>query len=128
MTAHHLLRVLNAVPVNRQAAIVTRQAGCVEEDTDLTKPELVWLVDRLRRKHRLLKHVLGIKTKAQHTNLMYKYNKRIPQYRQRDEPRAMAEYIRCGKEMKRLIDELARLKDVRRFVAQAYPNPNWSRP
>lgn len=123
---HYLTQILYATPVNKQTAIVVSQSGCVDSDKPLTKPELVYLVDRLKRKHRLLKSVLGIKTKAQHTNLMYKFNKKLPQFRYRDEPRSFIEYIRVGKDIQRLVKELQELKAIRRFVAQAYPNPSWS--
>ena len=119
---HPLIYVMSASPINRQAAMVTSQSGCDENDKPLTKLEIVHLVDRLKRKHRLLKMVLGIKTKAQHRNLMYKYNKRLPQYRQRDEPRAFTEYIRVGRDIQRLVIELTELKTIRRFVAASYPN------
>ena len=121
MKHHPLIYVMNNSPINRQAALVTSQTGCVESEQPLTKPELVYLVDRLKRKHRLLKQVLGIKTHAQHKNFMYKYNKRLPQFRQRDEPRAFAEYIRVGRDIQRLVVELAALKSIRRFVAINYP-------
>ena len=122
MRHHPLIYVMNNSPINRQAALVTSQSGCVESDLPLTKPELVYLVDRLKRKHRLLKLVLGIKTNAQHRNLMYKYNKRVSQFRQRNEPRAFTEYIRVGRDIQRLVVELTTLKAIRRFVAISYPN------
>lgn len=123
---HYITKILYATPVNKKTAIVVSQSGCVKSDEPLTKSELVYLVDRLKRKHRLLKVVLGIKTKAQHTNLMYKFNKKLPQFRYRDEPRAFIEYVRVGQDIKRLVGELHELKTIRRFVAQCYPNKSWS--
>lgn len=123
---HYMTRVLSASPINRQAGLVTTQRGCATEDEPLTKQELVQLVARLERKHRLLKHVLGIKNKSQHMNVMWKFNKGIRQSRYKENPRSMVEYKRCGEEMQRLIKELAALKQARRAAALANPNPEWS--
>lgn len=122
MKHHPLIYVMNAKPINRQSALVTSQSNCVETDELLSKQELVYLVERLKRKHRLLKLVIGIKTSAQHRNLMYKHNKRLPQFRQKNEPRSFTEYIRVGRDIQRLVLELTKLKALRRFVAQSYPN------
>lgn len=112
-------KILTAVPINRTARLVTSQTGLSDKDTPLMRDELAWLVQRLNRKQRLLKLVLGIKNKRQHSNVTYKYRKGIKQYRGITEPRALIEYIRCGKEIQRLTDELAKLRIVRQFVADA---------
>jgi hypothetical protein len=116
---HPLLTVLNSAPINKQAAIVTSQRHVATADTPLTRDELAALANRLLRKQRLLKHVLGIKTKRQHKNMTYKAAKGIPQYRAAKEPRALTEYLRCGREIQRLAEELADMRRVRRFVAEA---------
>lgn len=114
---HPLMTVLNSEPINRQARIVTSQRHVATGDLPLTREELLAICDRLQRKHRLLKHVLGIKTKAQHTNTMWKFNKKIPQYRGKQEPRALVEYVRVGKSIEIIVRELAEIRAVRRLVA-----------
>lgn len=99
--------ILIRAPVNRLAASVVSQRRAAREDTPLNREELIYLVDRLARKRRLLEAVLGIKTRSQRSNLMYKHKRRLPQFRQAQEPRAFTEYIVVGREMQRLIVELA---------------------
>lgn len=110
--------ILTRLPVDRVARRVTSQAGAATVETAITRDEIIALVARLCRKQRLLKFVLGIKTKSQHTNTTYKASKRIPQYREATEPRAMAEYLRCGREIHRLSVELAEMRRARRFVSE----------
>lgn len=111
--------ILAAEPINGTARRVTSQRGAATEDTPLSREELVELVNRLQRKHRLLRRVLGIKNNSQHQNTLYKARHGIRQYRAAKEPRSLTEYVRCGQEMQRLIQELAELRKVRRFVAEA---------
>jgi hypothetical protein len=111
--------LLISTPIDRVARRVTSQAGAATVDTPLTKPELVALLQRLGRKQRLLKRVLKITNKRQHMNTVYKANKGIPNFRCATEPRAVTEYVRCGREMQRLNGELADLRRLRRFVADA---------
>ncbi len=113
--------ILVRAPVNRLAASVVSQRRVAAADTPLSREELAYLLDRLGRKQRLLKMVLGIKTKAQHTNLRYKHSRRLPQFRQQQEPRAFTEYIRVGNDMQRLSRELAALRQARRIAALAVP-------
>jgi hypothetical protein len=119
MDEHPLLKVLNSTPINRQAAVVARQKFCDREDRPMSREELAAITSRLQRKQRLLKLVLGIRTKAQHVNTLYKFNNKIPQFRFKAEPRALVEYVRVGKAIQRINAELAELRSVRRFVAQA---------
>lgn len=119
---HPIVRMLNSAPVNRQAAMAVSQTGCAEKEDLLSKKELVDLVKRLERKQRLLKHVLGIKTKSQHMNAMYKFNRRIGQFRHKDNPRVFIEYKRVGEDIQRLIRELQTLKKIRKFVADQSNN------
>lgn len=121
--AHALHKVLLANPINRQSAIIANQSGCEDEKGFLTRQELVDLIRRLVRKHRLLKHILGVRSKAQHTNLRYKYNKKRTQYRQQQDPRAFTEYIRCGNEILRLNRELAIDRKCRQLAATARTIP-----
>jgi hypothetical protein len=111
--------ILTSTPIDRVARRAVSQLGAAVGDTPLTRTELVALVNRINRKQRLLKVVLGIKTRAQHTNAAYKASKGIKQYRAAKEPRAMTEYLRCGREVYRLTNELAELRKLRRFVAEA---------
>lgn len=110
--------ILVRSPVNGVAARVVSQAGC-EGNTPLSREELCQIHDRLQRKHRLLKHVLGIKNKSQHSNLMVKFNRRLPQYRAANEPRAFTEYVRVGREMQRMCRALADMRAERRAAAAA---------
>lgn len=118
MADNPLLQVLNSQPINRQARIVTSQRRVSSTDTPLTREELAAITNRLQRKQRLLKLVLGIKNKSQHNNTLYKFKKKIPQFRGRAEPRALVEYVRVGQEIQRINRELEELHGVRRFVSQ----------
>jgi hypothetical protein len=115
----NLHSILVRSPIDGVAARVVSQRNAATEDAPMTREEICAILDRLRRKHSLLKMVLAIKTKAQHANLRYKYGKKLPQFRQRKEPRAFTEYIRIGNEMQRLLDELHEMRKLRRFVAAA---------
>jgi hypothetical protein len=87
-------------------------------DTALSREELAKLVQLTTRKQRLLKRVLGIKTKSQHRNTAYKAGKGIRQYRADKEPRALVEYLRCGREIERLNRELADMRRARQYAAK----------
>ena len=112
-------KLLTGVPVDRVARRVTSQQHAAVGDTPLTRDELIALIARTARKQRLLKQVLGIKTKAQHTNVVYKASKNVRQVRAMKEPRSLSEYLRCGKEIQRLSQELAALRQLRQFVGEA---------
>lgn len=103
---HYLQAVLTCAPLNGTAASVVSQKGC-STDSELSRAELVELINRLSRKQRLLKMVLRIDTKAKHANLVYKFNKGKRTYRFRDDPRSVVEYVHVGREIQRLILELA---------------------
>jgi hypothetical protein len=111
--------ILTSTPIDRVARRVVSQLGAAVGDTPLTQIELAALVNRINRKQRLLKRVLGITSKGQHKNTVYKAKKGIKQWRVEREPRAMTEYLRCGREVQRLTNELAELRKLRRFVAEA---------
>jgi hypothetical protein len=94
---HPIYQVLNSVPVNRQARIVTTQSGCSEYDTDLTREEMLELFERVARKHRLLKLVLRVHNETQHKNLKARHRMGLKSnYRPK---RAIEEYLRLGSAM-----------------------------
>jgi len=114
---NNITAILLRSPINTAAYRVTSQRGCATVDADLTRDELKALINRLKRKLRLLKLVLGISSRAQHKNTIYKYNRQIPQFRQAREPRALDEYVRVGRAIQRLKAELSVRRAARRFVA-----------
>ena len=114
----NLEEILVRSPVNSMARQVTSQKNVSEEDKPISTNEIVLLVTRFSRKQRLLKLVLGIKTKAQHKNTIYRFNAGFKQFRASKEPRAMAEYVICGREIQRLNYELSEMRRARRFVAE----------
>lgn len=106
-------------PIDRLARRVTSQKAVAKYDKPLTADEIKLLLARLERKHKLLKRVLGVHTKAQHKSLCWKYNKRLPQFRQAMEPRSFLEYVRVGRAIQILTNELAQQRALRRLVASA---------
>jgi hypothetical protein len=104
--------ILIRAPVNRLAARVVSQRDLGLDSYELQREEICCLIDRLRRKHKLLKHVLKIKTKAQHKNLMYKHSKGLKQYRKQNEPRAFSEYLIVGREIQRLCRALQEMSNL----------------
>lgn len=102
-------RILTSTPINGTAARVVAQGHATDEGS-LTRDELVTLLRRVERKHRLLKHVLGIRNASQHRNAIYKATHGLPQYRRKAEPRAFTEYLRVGEQIQRLVRRLAELK------------------
>jgi hypothetical protein len=95
-------RILASAPVNTTAArVVSRRRG-LEEPSAMTRDEILALIERLQRKLRLLKVVLGIKTRAQHKNLVWKFNKGFKSTRFKADPRSVVEYKRVGEQLQRL--------------------------
>ena len=117
---HPIYVALNSRPINRQAARAACQSACEDERGFLTRQELTRILERIQRKHRLLKRVLGITKKTQHTNTLNAFKRRLPNHRVQQEPRAFAEYLRCGKEINRLSIELALDRKCRQLAAQAF--------
>ncbi len=103
-------------PVNKMAGLVTSQIGCVEVDRDLTKKEIVLILDRLKRKHALLKRIIKVENHSQHVNLMNKFKSGRRQYRAQMEPRSFFEYVLVGRQIESLCRELAEMRKARRFV------------
>lgn len=108
-------RILTSAPVNRTAHAVVSQRRAAQTVGDLTREELIELLARLQRKHRLLKRVLLITSPAQHRNLMYAmaHNRPGPgvgKARLVGNRRAALEYKRVGEEMQRLQARIAQLR------------------
>ncbi|RYY74542.1 MAG: hypothetical protein EOO52_13335 [Gammaproteobacteria bacterium] len=104
-------------PANRTAARVVSQAQSVD-DAPLSKQELVQLSNRLLRKQRLIKLVLGITTRAQHKNLINNFIRGKKNIRADKEPRLVAEYKRVGEAIDILAQELARQRNERRIASE----------
>lgn len=109
-------RILTSAPVNQTAARVVSSPRTPQPLTDLTREELLYLRSRLERKLRLLKQVLRITSKAQHTNLInaIKSGRRnrpgTGMLRLTANPRAALEYKRVGEEMQRMQERISELK------------------
>jgi len=106
--------ILIRAPVNKLAANVVSQRRAATADTPLCREELIYLMDRLDRKSRLLKQVLGITNQSQRKNVHARHNKGVRQFRHAKEPRAFTEYIAIGQNMRRLNRELAELNKARK--------------
>lgn len=104
-----ILRVLNSTPINRQASFVVSQQGCALVDAEASRADLVFALSRLERKLRLMKSMLGVKNKTQHTNLMNRYKAGIK--RQKGRPlRLVKEYAATGSAMQLLNRRLQELR------------------
>ena len=93
-------------PVNRQAAGMLSSSKQIE--ADIGRDELIYLIQRLERKRRLLSKAIGVTTGAQRRNLMWKINKGKKTYRSSLHPRGVEEWRRNGLAINRLKLELAR--------------------
>ena len=60
-------RILTSTPINGTAARVVSQSRATDEGP-LTRDELIEILKRLERKHRLLKLALGIRNASQQRN------------------------------------------------------------
>jgi hypothetical protein len=80
----------------------------------LHRPQLrkKYLLNRLRRKRDLLNIAIGIKTKAQRSNLRWKLKKGIYTVRNTANPRAVDEWVRNGLAIERLNKELRSRKNT----------------
>jgi hypothetical protein len=116
--------VITSAPVNGTARAVVRQPRGVESSGELTREELIEIVERLQRKMRLLKVALGITTKAQHKNVVAKFNKGLKSARFNADPRAVTEYKRVGEEIQRLAARISELKALRK--AAMPPSVQWT--
>jgi hypothetical protein len=108
----NLDRILTSAPINHTAARVVSSPRNPAPDGDLTREELLYLWSRLQRKHRLLKQVLKITSKAQHKNLIHAINSGrrnrpgVGMLRLTANPRSALEYKRVGEEMQRLAERI----------------------
>ena len=93
-------------PVNGAAQSMLSSSAGVERD--VSDDELKYLIGRLDRKRVIIKSKLGIKSKAQARNLMYKSGKGYRTYRQALQPRIVDEFRRSGLAIRKLNNELAR--------------------
>ena len=97
-------------PINRDAARIVYQRN-PQPERDLSRRELAEIWNRLTRKQRLLKRVLKITSKAQHTNLMNRMAKGIHTARRmQDQPRSVIEYRRIGIEIQRFQAAIAEIR------------------
>jgi hypothetical protein len=114
----NLDRILTSAPINHTAARVVSSPRNPVPMGDLTRAELIALMDRLQRKHRLLKVVLGITKKSQAKNLTYMLKGMQKGLGKRGsgvnrvarDPRAALELIRVGDEIQRMNRRLQELK------------------
>lgn len=111
--------LLSRSPVDKTAALVVSQGGLSATENPLNKDELVGLIRLLTRRHHLLRHVLRIKNKRQHTNVMSRWNKGVPQFRVYVNSRAFAEYVLVGRQIQAIERERAKDRAVRRYVVEA---------
>ena len=104
-------RLMTSVPIDRQAAIVTSQARTKEQEIDLTEQELLAIKSRLKRMHRLMKHLLRLNSPSQHKNFLFKWRNKHPQYRtQGIEPRIVETYVQIGAQIDRMDRAISALK------------------
>jgi len=108
--------ILTRSPVNGNAYRVTSQRGCATAETDIEKSEIIELSNRLIRKMRLIKTVLGITSKRQHKSFTRRFNKGILNIRQGQTPRLIDEYIRVGLSIHNLNNEMAVCNAAKAFV------------
>ena len=120
----NLQRILASSPIDSTARRVTSQRAAAKEDQQIGREELAYLVKRIERKQRLLKLVLGIKSHAQHKNTVYKAGIGVKQFRAEKEPRALSEYLLCGRETQRLNNELCVIRKARKFAFKAQQEHN----
>jgi len=105
-----VIDIYHRTPINKTAALVTGQAGC-EPESDIGRDDIIYSIDRLQRKHRLIKRILGIEKKTQHTNLMYRYNKKGRTATGHKNPRIVDEYVRIGIAMQEMQNRLVEIKN-----------------
>ena len=120
---HYLMAVFVRSPIDRMARTVTSQAHVSTKDAGLSREDLVFILQRMLRKHRLLKQMLGITTKSQLCNTRWLYNRGLRHKRFKRSPRSFLEFMRLGDAIQRVHDELAHLRRVRQLIALAEGGP-----
>lgn len=102
-------KLAGRVPIDRLAMRVSSQKGCVD-DIGVSIQDIKILLARLERKMRLMKHVLGVNTRSQHKNLMYRFNKNGNPNAKHGQKRIFLEYKRVGENMHLLMFTAKALK------------------
>lgn len=94
--------IYSRTPVNKTAALSVSQKNCSEYDEPIRPDEIANRIGILQKNHKNLKDSLGIKNKTQHTNLMYRFNKKTRKTGTHKQPELLTEYVRIGQEIQRL--------------------------
>lgn len=115
---HPLVTALNATPVDRVARRVASQRNCSETYHDLDREELKAVLERLHRKNRLVRHLLGITTAKQAENLRARVRKNFRS--KKFDNRLAREFVAIGSSIRAAADQLKSMpepglfpKDVR---------------
>ncbi len=123
-------------PINKTAALVTINTNCCDDDLEMTAQQVHERIVLLVEKRKELSNKLGIITKAQHSNFMYRANKFKDYVDNHPQKELFAEWIRVGKEARRLNQYLAERRKLRRealdefnkhqirVLGDRYPHPN----
>lgn len=99
-------------PINRTAATVTSQRGVSGEDSGASPREInEQRMNMIKKRRYEIGNFLGIKTKAQRRNYMYRIGSRPNYIRNHKHSSLLEEWYRIGKESSRLTDHLRLLKD-----------------
>jgi hypothetical protein len=116
MTANALNRIFTSTPINKTARAVTSQKHCVAVELPIEREEICTILERMRRKQRLLKLVLQVSNKSQHRNLLARFKAgRVSNFRP---SRAISEYSRNGEAMQILNKRLSDMKADKTLVQQ----------
>lgn len=113
-----ILNAINASPIDRVAARVASQRYCIDS-IDASRADLELALERMLRKQRLLKRVIGITKKTQHKNLKERLKRNVLTMGSSN-PRAVVEYIQNGELMKEHYEALGRFK-VRQWKSKWMP-------
>ena len=98
-------------PVSGTAAIVTSQNGCSEEDLGVMPYELnEQRKNMLKTRRKDIADYLGIITKRQQSNYMYKINTRTNYINAHTHSELLQEWYNIGKESARITMHLNRIK------------------
>ncbi len=109
-------------PVNKTAGIVASQRGCNVADSLIKKEELLYLLERLTRKQRLIKKILGVRNKTHHKNIIHRIIGGHINPNNYNIPRLLPEYKRVGEAIEKINRRLSEIKDERRQQRQAAIN------
>ena len=99
------------IPINKTAALVTNQKGASEEDLGASPHEIdEQRANMIARRRRELGEILGIETKAQRRNYMFRIGSRPNYIRNHKHSALLREWYEMGKESFRLTEHLRLLK------------------